>query len=96
MFVSGTEYVGGALDGQFALAQFMLDLGDVLEAFDSISSCYWQAQPMGEDDDLGPHVGVEGVVEGHSVWLRVTASPPRQFDAGRVVNVYAKAVEQRW
>jgi hypothetical protein len=96
LFASSTEIYGGALDGSCAVSRFMLDLKVLMEVFDVVESCYWQAQTMADDDDLGPHVGVEGEFEGHSVWLRVTSKSPSQFESGRVVDLYANEMEDRW
>ncbi len=96
LFASSTEIYGGALDGSCAVSRFMLDLKVLMEVFDVVESSYWQAQTMAEDDDLGPHVGVEGQFEGHSVWLRITAKPPSQFESGRVVDLCANEVQDRW
>jgi hypothetical protein len=96
LFASSTEIYGGALDGSCALSPFMLDLKLLMEVFDVVESFYWQAQTMADDDELGPHVGVEGQFEGHSVWLRITSKPPSQFESGRVVDLCANEVQDRW
>jgi hypothetical protein len=95
-FVSSTEVFGGAWDGQRAVSRFLLDLRELMEAFDVVESVYWQAQTMAEDDQLGPHVGVEGQFQGQSIWLRVTAQPPEQFEAGRKVDLCASEMVDRW
>ena len=96
LFVSSTEVYGGALDGSCSVSPFMLDLRVLMDLFDSIESCYWQAQTMADDDQLGPHVGLEGLFEGHSIWLRITAEPPSQFESGRRVDLCAKVVKDCW
>lgn len=96
LFASSTEIYGGALDGQCAVSRFMVDLRDLMEVFDAIESVYWQPQTMADDDEVGPHVGVEGMFEGHAIWLRITAEPPSQFESGRLVDVIANEVEDRW
>lgn len=96
LFVSNTEFYGGALDGSCSVSPFMLDLKVLMDVFDSIESCYWQAHTMADDDQLGPHVGVEGVFEGHSIWLRITAEPPSQFEPGRMVDLCARELRDRW
>lgn len=96
LFVSSTEVYGGALDGQLAVSRLMLDLKALIEVFDEVDSFYWQAQTMADDDQLGPHVGVEGQFEGHAVWLRITAESPSPFEPGRVADVCAKEIQDRW
>ncbi len=96
LFVSSTEIYGGARDGQCVFSRFMVDLRDLMAAFDVVENCYWQAQTMTEDDQLGPHVGVEGLFQGHSVWLRITAQSPSKFEPGRVFNQAANELQNRW
>ena len=96
LFTSSTEVFGGALDGSCSAARFMLDLKVLIEAFDAIESLYWQAQTMADDDEVGPHVGVEGSFEGHAVWLRITAEPPSQFESGRVFDACEDEIHDRW
>lgn len=96
LFVSSTEVFGGAQDGQSSFSRFMVDLRDLMAIFDAVESCYWQAQPMAEDDQLGPHVGVEGQFQGHSIWLRITSHPPSEFEAGRVFDHAANELQNRW
>ncbi len=96
LFVSSTEVYGGALDGHCAFSPFMVNLVDLMAVFDVVESCYWQAQTMAEDDQLGPHVGIEGRFQGHSVWLRITAQPPEQFETGRVFDQLATELQNLW
>lgn len=96
LFASSTEIYGGALDGSCAVSRFMLDLRVLMGVFDVVESFYWQAQTMADDDEVGAHVGVEGSFEGHSVWLRITAKSPSQFESGRVVDLCANEVQDRW
>lgn len=96
LFVSGTELLGGPRDGQVSVSKFMLDLRALIELFEDVESCYWQAHTMAEDDQLGPHLGIEGQFEGHAVWLRVTANPPSQFGPGRVINTVTNQIVNSW
>ncbi len=96
LFASSTEVYGGPLDGSCGASRFMLDLKVLMNAFDTVESFYWQAQPMADDDQVGPHVGVEGTFEGHAIWLRVAAESPSQFESGRVVDLCANEVQDRW
>ena len=96
LFVSSTEVCGGARDGQCVFSRFMVDLRELMAAFDVVESCYWQAQTMTDDDQLGPHVGGEGRFQGHSVWLRITAQPPSKFEPGRVYDQASNELQNRW
>lgn len=96
LFVSSTEIFGGAFDGKRTASRFMVDLRELAEIFDDVHNFYWQAQTMSKDDQLGPHIGVEGEYEGQSVWLRITANPPAQFEPGRVVDLHTHECHNRW
>ena len=96
LFVSSTEYFGGPQDGQLTVSRFMLDLRAVVTTFDAVESFYWQAHSMADDDQLGMHIGVKGAFEGHAVWLRITAEPPSQFQPGRVMDLCANVLKDRW
>ncbi len=96
LFISSTEVYGGARDGQCVFSHFMVDLRDLMSAFDVVESCYWQAQSQADDDQLGPHVGVDGRFRGHSVWLRITAKPPSEFESGRMFDQAADELQNRW
>jgi len=63
-------------------------VASVLKLFERISEIFWQALPTGNNDDLGCHLSVVGTVEGQSVWLRVTAEWPEEFEPGRDALVY--------
>lgn len=92
LFASRTEILGGAQDGRLRPSRFHLNLSGLLQMFDAIESAYWQALKVGDDDELGPHIGVEGIYQGHRVWLRIPSQAPKQFPVGRRVN----ASQQRW
>lgn len=96
LFPSATEIVGGRYDGLRTTSRFALDLATVYDAFDTISAFHWQAQRISDDDDLGPHVSIEGTVGDHLVWVRVLATPPARFEPGRSLNTAENRFEERW
>lgn len=96
LFVSSTEIYGGAQDGQLAFSRFMIDMKELMSAFHSVESCYWQAQTMTDDDQLGPHIGVEGRFRDQLIWLRITAQPPSVFEPGQVFDQIANDQQNRW
>ena len=79
LFASGTEIVGGKLDGALRPTKFTVNLQNLFDILCEVSSFHWQALSMGDDDELGPHISVEGTYQGHSVWLRLLSHPPRRF-----------------
>ncbi|RMG42100.1 MAG: hypothetical protein D6725_00180 [Planctomycetota bacterium] len=79
LFLEETEVLGGERDGAIVPTPFSLDLTELMAVFDEVQHFHWQAQRAGEDDDLGPHVAVEGLYAGNNVWLRFLASPPQAY-----------------
>lgn len=96
LFVSLTETLGGELDGQFTRSRFSVELLGWREIFSEIHRFSWQAVSMGENDDLGPHLAVEGRVGEHKIWLRIVAEPPKPFQAGRIADAYGMDFHDCW
>lgn len=88
VFLDRTEIRGGAADGAAADTPFFLDLRGLADAFETVDRFAWQPVAIGEADDLGPHVALEGQIEGHTVWLRVLSTVPRMFGEGRFSALY--------
>lgn len=86
LFVSQTETLGGEFDGKRTNSRFSLDLTGWESIFTEVHRFSWQAVSMGDDDDLGPHVSLEGRVNENDVWLRIVAEPPPQFEVGRIAD----------
>lgn len=96
LFASNTQVVGGKLDGVLRASRFDLDLKAVLDLFSEVSRFSWQALALTRDDELGPHVSLDGTYAGNTVWLRILARPPKRFDPGRRAIVYEPAWEETW
>lgn len=96
LFVSRSETIGGPRDGQETSSRFTMDLCGLQQEFHSLENFFWQPLPLGEDDQLGAHLSVEGTVEGRNIWLRVLSQPPREFEAGRYVVAAEHRLEDRW
>lgn len=96
VFVSDTRVIGGQYDGAQVRPAFFLDLNEVIQCFDEISSVTWQTAELGDGDELGPHVSLEGEVFRNNVWLRLLARAPRHIEAGREVSVYSNSIADLW
>lgn len=96
IFAGSTEVVGGPHDGRYRPSRFFLDIQGLLEYFDSIDSLAWQAQGLGAEDEVGPHLSIEGTCEGHAVWLRVPAYAPRRFPPSRRADPNRELWEEVW
>lgn len=96
VFASRTEIVGGSEDGQTTDARLYVDVKAVLELFSQIDSITWQSHPVSQYDELGSHFSVEGIHEGHYVWLRIPAVAPERFESGRRAIVNRCEFEEVW
>ncbi len=96
LFVSATEILGGPQDGRRRVSRFFVDVQGVCNTFDHVESVTWQAQGLGAEDDLGPHLSVEGIFRGQAIWLRIPALTPRAFEPGRVADVHQRTWEEIW
>lgn len=90
VFVSSTEVVGGEYDGRKVTSRFFVDVGMAIAVFEEGASVSWQALPMDdEDDEIGPHISIDGVYQAHHIWLRIPSRPPEQFESGRKASPWA-------
>jgi len=76
------ELVGGAEDGAVVIPGFSLDLHVLLAHCDRVEACQWSPHGLGPDDPDGLWVSIEGLSQGHDVWLRVRAEPPAEEEPG--------------
>jgi hypothetical protein len=81
------EIVGGAQDGAVIVPGFSLDMQGLISAFEKVAVFHWRSQSFGPHDNLGPHVSIEGVYQGHEVWLQVLAEAPEDEEPGFKVDL---------
>ena len=74
------ELLGGAEDGEIVAPGFSLDLEELRTEFDQIAACSWQS--LGYPHGEGPHVSIEGVYQGHEVFVQVLAYAPEDEEPG--------------
>lgn len=96
IFPSDTRIVGGQYDGASVGSPFFMDLKNVFDFMENVTAVSFQSTQLGDHDEIGTHVSIEGECEGNEVWLRILARAPRQFQAGREVSVYSNMVEDLW
>jgi len=82
LYPTPVELVGGAVDGALVVPGFSLDLHMLPTAFERVEAMHWQAHSMGPYDFEGPHLSLEGIYQGHYVWLRVLSEPPEEAEPG--------------
>ena len=96
VFASSTEVVGGEWDGYHTPSKFCFDILRAFEIFDEIKVVAWQALPVSYEDELGPHISIEGLVEGHKVWVRILSESPESIEPGRRIQAYKSDLEEIW
>ena len=69
---------------------------DLLKLLSADEAVEWQTMSLGPDDELGAHVSLEGVCNGHAVWFRILSHPPRRFAAGRNLHIHSLRLEDVW
>ncbi len=84
------ELVGGAVDGEIVYPLFSLDLLGLSSCFDEVTDFRWHAHDLSPQASDGPHLTVEGVYQGHSVWLRVLSEPPEDEEPDLKLEVGPK------
>ena len=82
VYPTPVELVGGATDGALVSPGFSLDLRELWFAFDEITDTNWCAQAHGPHDAEGPHISIEGMYQGHHVFLRVLSEAPYDEEPG--------------
>ena len=81
VYLSPVELIGGAHDGEIVAPGFYLDLEGLRSLFDRVDDFSWQAFGLTLDD--GPHVSIDGIYQGHEVFLQVQAYAPEDEDPAR-------------
>jgi hypothetical protein len=96
LFYGKTEIVGGPRDGKKTDTPFWLDLAGLSATFDRVDGLSWQAAPLGPNDDLGPHVAIEGEYLGNRVRVRILAAAPSQFPPARSADTLHGTFVDLW
>jgi hypothetical protein len=82
VYPTPVELVGGAVDGAVVIPGFSLDLHMLSAVFERVDALHWQAHSLGPYDLEGPYLSLEGIYQGHHVWLRVLSAPPEEAEPG--------------
>jgi len=96
LFYGKTEIVGGPRDGHRTDTSFWLNLLELRDVFDRVETLYWQAAALGDGDDLGPHIAIEGAFRGHSVRVRLLATAPVNFPPSRSADTLRGTFFDLW
>lgn len=84
IFPTQVEILGGELDGKLIMAGFSLDVTTLLAAFSRVDAIHWSSQGIADE---GAHLSVEGIYEGHDIWLRILADPPEDEEPGMQMDM---------
>lgn len=82
------ELVGGRHDGEIVLPGFTLDLEELRSRFESITDLGWNA--LGFNQPEGPHIYLEGIYQGHELFLQISAYAPEDEEPGMKFNMIRK------
>jgi hypothetical protein len=89
VYPTPVELIGGAADGTVVIPGFSLDLQALLAVFERVTGLQWCAHGFGPHDPEGPCVSLEGIYQGHPVWLRMLAEPPEDEAPGLQLDTSA-------
>lgn len=96
LFAGSVETLGGVYDGAFVPCRFQFDMLGLAEIFENVTSFHWQPLTMAADDELGPHVAIEGRFNGHKVWVRILANAPESIASAVIADAYAGEFAEQW
>lgn len=81
------ELVGGANDGALVSPGFSFDVQGLTTVFEELVDVCWQAQAFGPHDQEGQHLSIEGVYDGHRIYLKVLSGAPQDEEPGFKVDL---------
>ena len=87
------ELIGGADDGALVSPGFSFDVQELTTAFEELVDVRWQAQALGPHDQEGQHLSIEGVYDGHQVYLQVLSDAPEDEEPGFKVDLTKRTRE---
>jgi len=90
IYPTSVELIGGAVDGTTVLPSFSLNLQNIISVFDSVVDLLWYSDDFGINDDGGSSITIEGVFEGHEIWVKVQSESPEGEEPGFKLNVMKK------
>lgn len=80
IYPAAVELVGGAADGEVLAPGFSLDLEGLQAEFERVDAFTWES--LGFAYSEGPHVSIEGIYQGHEVYLQILAYAPEGEEPG--------------
>ena len=80
LYPTPVELIGGAADGEVVAPGFSLDIEQIRMLFNRIDAVAWQS--LGFPGGEGPHISIEGVYQGHDVFIQILAYAPDDEEPG--------------
>ena len=96
IFPSVTEIVGGPEDGRKTAPRFRVDILGAANLFNSIDNISWQSRTVNEDDQLGAHLSIDGMIDDEIVSVRILKSAPPCFAPGRKAFTNQGCLIETW
>ena len=87
------ELIGSADDGALVSPGFSLDVQELTTAFEELVDVRWRAHAFGPHDEEGRHISIEGVYDGHEVYLQVLSDAPEDEEPGFKVDLTKRTRE---
>jgi len=87
VYFTAGEVMGGAEDGAVIVPGFSLHVQELISVFEEVKDICWCSHSFGPHDTWGAHVSIEGVYEGHEVWLQILAEAPEDEEPGFKVDM---------
>jgi len=87
VYATPGEVLGGAEDGAIIVPGFSLNVQELMSVFEELTDVNWCSQSFGPHDNRGPHISIEGVYQGHEVYLEILAEAPEDEGPGFKVDL---------
>ena len=69
-------------------AAFTFDIQQAMPLFEEIFHIDWITVPMNEENEIGPHLQFEGIVNGETILIRLCSDIPKRFQSDPDLNVH--------
>jgi len=86
IFPKTVLFVGGEMDGELGVPGFSFDVQTLLTSLERVDAVQWNSQGMGPHDEEGARLSIEGIYQGHEVWIRILAEAPEGEEPGMEVD----------
>ena len=96
VFPSHTEIVGGPQDGTRTVSRFGVDVLAATRLFTRVDDIHWQSKAVHEQDQLGAHLAITGMIDDQIVSVRILKTAPDCFEPGRKALINDGCLIDTW